>query len=531
MAFFILFLSLLIVSLGQPAWVSSFGQIASAIGFALFWKGMIAFEGAKQRFVLATLWFAAVQAIQLSWLTTLDYMGPLIIGLYLFLIFGMGIQFGLISIFVERSLRWHRILALAGSWVIFEWTRLFFLCGFTWNPVGLSLTTSHYSLQFASLWGIFGLSFWVILANLMFFKAWVEKSMRGGAFWAVIAVTPYLYGLGHQVWNERFFASSKTLKIALIQTNLSPEQKEFSSSKPDAYIPPLVQWEQILNSLKGVQGVDLIVLPEAALPLGAHRASYLLSSATKKFEAKALAPLKQPYAMFDRGFWKVSNVFFLQTLANQYSAHVITGLDDRDFLGKYNAAFHFRPNNAPYERYEKQVLVPIGEYIPLSHWKFLAQFIGKEFGIYSSFDPGTEEKIFNAKAPVGISICLEETFTHIFRNLRRKGAKLFVSVSNDAWFPRSKLAQQHFDHGRVRAVENGASIVRSCNSGVTCAIDPFGRTIEKIERGESRAASLVISVPLLAFPTLYTWWGDGAILGISVCAILLTFIFQKKKLL
>jgi apolipoprotein N-acyltransferase len=111
------------------------------------------------------------------------------------------------------------------------------------------------------------------------------------------------------------------------------------------------------------------------------------------------------------------------------------------------------------------------------------------------------------------------------------GAELFVSVSNDAWFPHSRLARQHFDHGRIRAVENGAPMLRSCNSGITCGIDAFGRTVQVVPPLKSQAEAAVFLMPMLSFPTLYTWWGDGAILAISFFAILTTIFFQKKKLL
>ena len=51
-----------------------------------------------------------------------------------------------------------------------EWIRLFFLTGFPWNPIGLALTTNDYSVQIASFSGIYGLSFWIILTNIIFFS-------------------------------------------------------------------------------------------------------------------------------------------------------------------------------------------------------------------------------------------------------------------------------------------------------------------------------------------------------------------------
>ncbi len=517
--------SFLITAFGQPAWICSFGSLAAAFGYALFWMGLLYFNKMSHRFICASIWYAAVQGVQLSWLSTPDYMGPLIIPFYLFLITMMGLQFGIISSFIQKNISWHKCLAIAGGWVICEEMRLFFLCGCTWNPVGLALASSSYSVQLASVWGVFGLSFWVILVNLLF----LQKKFIS---WGLMALFPYLFGLVHQTVIEKVVPISKTLHVALVQTDLFPEEKEFYSQSPTAYVHPLDQWEKTLNALsKNTQDrIDLIVFPEAAFPLGAHSASYELSSIKMLLDEKFFPPLKRPYAIFYHGSWKVSNAFIAQALANQTKAHVIVGLDDSDFSGKYNAAFHFHPNGEKKpKRYEKQILAPIGEYIPLEGVKWFSEFVGKQFGIYSSFQHGKEGKIFDAEVPIGISICLEETFPNLIRSLRLKGAEVLVSVSNDAYFPNTKLGEQHLDHGRLRAIENGVCLLRSCNGGLTGAIDCFGKPIEILQTQKTDA--LFLKIPLRSYKTLYTYWGDSAILGLSLLFVFSFLLLPKKKTL
>ena len=526
----LIFVSFFLVAFGQPAWIRGCGVLAAAFGFALFWKVILTYPRPRDRFLYSLVWFAAVQGVQLSWMTTMDYMGPLILGMYAFLILAMGVQFGLLSFFLTYPMPLLRSLAMAGCWVIFEWVRLFFLCGFTWNPIGLSLTDSPYSLQFASVWGIFGLSFWVVLVNLAALAALIEKSTKKIAIWASLALFPYAFGFLQQNYVESNVPVSGTLDVALVQTALFPEQKDYSHESPNDYVLPHDQWERIFSVLDLDRKVDLVVLPEAALPLGAHRIGYDLGTAMKYFHPQHFPALERPDAQFRRGAWRVSNSFLLQALANQLGASVIVGLDDQDFTGNYNAAFHYRAKNLPPERYEKRVLVPIGEYVPLRYWSALAQFIGEQFGIYSSFDQGKEVKIFNAKFPVGVSICLEETFSNLTRELRREGAELFVNLTNDIWFPSSKLPRQHFDHGRVRAAENGVSILRACNTGITGWVDCFGRPSAQLPISETETSVLYLTLPVRSYATLYTWWGDEAILGISLGSILFYSLFRKKKL-
>jgi apolipoprotein N-acyltransferase len=507
------------------------GLFASSFGFALFWKAMLGFKKERDRFLLSLLWFGFVQAVQLSWMTSVRYMGPFMFGVYVFLALGLGMQFAFLSYFFKKSdFSWRKCLAISATWTIFEWMRLFFLCGFTWNPVGLLLANSSYSLQMASVFGIFGLSFWVIWVNLHALKAIEEKTFKQVGIWAAFAIFPYLFGMVHQKVVEKFSGPAAQIDVALVQTGLYPEEKDFFEENKNAYIPPLDQWNRILSVLDPRKKVDLIVLPEAALPLGAHKAGYRLSAVQQYFPDR-LPGLVRPFALLQEGEWKVSNVFLAQSLANKHQAHVIVGLDDHDFSGKYNAAFHFSPGLSVYDRYEKRVLVPMGEYIPLGEWRLLSQFLEKTFGIYGSFNAGKQAKVFQAKLPIGVSICFEETFSHLIREMKQKGAKLFVNLTNDVWFPGSKLPQQHFDHGRVRAVENGVCILRACNTGVTGWIDCFGRVGETLPVNEKQPSVLYAKVLAKSYPTLYSFWGDWAILTLSSLFLLLNTFSRKKKLL
>ena len=217
----------------------------------------------------------------------------------------------------------------------------------------------------------------------------------------------------------------------------------------------------------------------------------------------------------------VTNAYIAQAMANHYKADVISGFDDRDGDRKYNAAFHFRPMEQAPERYEKRILVPVGEYVPFPNIRWLALFLSEQFGIGDSFDAGTDAKVFTSSLPIGVSICLEETYSSLIRDLRLKGARLFVNITNDVWFPRSRLPVQHFQHGRIRAAENGVYLLRACNTGVTGGIDCFGRAIATLAPSESERGVLYLTFPLKSFQTLYTWWGDGAILILSsFCALL-----------
>lgn len=503
--FFLILASFVLVAFGQPAFGTLYALLAASVGYALAWRVFIPLNVRKHRFYAASLWFFCVQLVQLSWMASTEFQGLYILGVYAALSLGLGAQFGLLTLWVDKIPH----VALAALWTIFEWMRLFLLSGFTWNPVGLSLTASIYSLQMASLFGVLGLSYWVILTNLAF---WNKKYYA----WGVLTVVPYLIGVLHIAYHEPKLQSSPTLSIALVQTGLLPSEKIPLQNRLKEFVSPYVQWERILNSLKPVkEPLDLIVLPEYAVPSVAQLPLYRGPVVEEIFE-KTLGTCSHAVA------GKVSNLFWLHKLADHFSAEVVAGLDAQEGSQFYSSAFHVQPASAEEERYDKQILMPLAEYLPFSWLKTLTA----SYGISSFFTPGRETKIFHGKVPFAVSICYEETFSHVMQDARQKGAELFINLTNDGWYPGTLLPQQHFDHGKIRAIENGVPLLRACNTGVTAGVDSLGRVAGSLN--QQSAGVLVAHIPTYKYFTLFSWWGNVGIL--TICFLSLTLLVRNIKM-
>ncbi len=99
------------------------------------------------------------------------------------------------------------------------------------------------------------------------------------------------------------------------------------------------------------------------------------------------------------------------------------------------------------------------------------------------------------------------------------------------WYPYSRLPQQHFDHSRLRTVENGIPLVRACNTGVTGAVDSLGRIVkvfgEDMYKLQGQAAAFAVRVPTYHYQTLYSKGGDLLIL--SFCLVSLGFAAWESK--
>ena len=132
-------------------------------------------------------------------------------------------------------------------------------------------------------------------------------------------------------------------------------------------------------------------------------------------------------------------------------------------------------------------------------------FFFNSFGLPELQDviPGTS---FNSLAGYGTYICYESAYPQIARAMTRNGAEVLVNISNDAWFGTTFGARQHFELGRMRAVENSRWLLRAGNSGITAAIDPYGRVAAEFP--PYQAGFLAAPYSLSTRTTPFNWIGD-----------------------
>lgn len=536
-AFGFLALSLGIVGLAQPDWSVWACVLASSIGYALFWKGMLFFSSKIGRFVLATVWFALVEAFHLNWFMADRYVGGFIYAFLPLLFLGLGLQFGLVSLLIKhpRQMSLGRILGVCGGWTLLEWSRLFLLSGFSWDPIGLALSGSEVSLQFASLFGVYGLGFWIVLTNLLGLRLLAFPTVSSGSVWLVVMSFPYLFGVFHLFVHSKAMEKdvSEPVHALLVQNALIPEQKfQIEGSQP---FTPFEQWRRMVEMLAPYQGLktDLVVFSEAVVPYGTWYPLYSVESIKPVFEHFLGKGLPAATREFE------GNQFWAQGIANTFDSDLIIGLEDMDYseqTGKYtayNAAFLFQPFMTRFQRYEKRVLVPMGEYIPFEWCKKILS----KYGIADSYTPGRGATLFQAKdILIGTSICYEETYGYLVRECRKNGAELLINLSNDVWYPKSRLPIVHFYHGRMRAVESGVPLLRCCNTGVTCGVDALGRVVDSLEY-ESKSSNgapgvLAVALPRYHYSTFYTQYGDRPIVYSSAlffCWVLATSVLKRKR--
>lgn len=119
------------------------------------------------------------------------------------------------------------------------------------------------------------------------------------------------------------------------------------------------------------------------------------------------------------------------------------------------------------EHYDKQHLVPFGEYNPFPFW-----------GGFDAFTAGKREKIITLSSlpPFRPLICFEAIFPLVVTQ-----EKWRLNLTNEAWYGDSPGPYQHLKIAQIRTIEAGVPLVRVGNTGVSCALDKMGRILWKLK--------------------------------------------------
>lgn len=385
-------------------------------------------------------------------------------------------------------------LTLPVLWVALEFLREFLLTGFPWATLGYSQHAWLPMIQSADLFGVYGLSYLVLLCNTvlaMIFLAWRQggsQKIPGKAFMAMACLLLLNYGYGQWSLQQAPDTRSATLQIALIQGNIPQDLKWH----PKNQLNTVKIYRELSLRAEQSEAVDLIVWPEAAMPFYFQDGGPLADS--------------------------------VSALPVETGASLLFGspayLRDPGGLRYLNSAFLLSPTARLLGRSDKIHLVPFGEYVPLG--RFLP-FVNKLVAGIGDYSPGKINPLPIQEHKLGVLVCYEVIFPELARDYVRQGSDLLVNITNDAWFGESSAPWQHLAMARFRAIENRVWLVRAANTGVTAIIAPSGR-IEQ-QTGLFETALLTGTVGLGAQPALYSHMGDvipAVFVGISLLWLLQT---------
>ncbi len=330
----------------------------------------------------------------------------------------------------------YGIIAAPLLWAAFEWLRSLGPYGVTGGDLSYSQAGVLPVLQVAFIFGSYGISFLVVLVNEALAelteKKWVP--LVSALIVLVIAVSFGFYRA------NSYRDSGKAIKVAVIQANIDQDVKlDFGLYYEIANV------HMNMSRVAALDKPDIIIWPETAVT------TYLFETRTLLGEMKQM--IKESKCVY------------------------LIGTPYRDKEKIYNSVVAVSAKGDLIGRYDKQRLVPFGEYLPLRPLFYRLLEENPLFAEDYNSDP--HPKILDLGiARAGVVICFESTLPYIVRNKVKQGAQFLLVATNDAWFFDSSALYQHLAAARLRAVESNMYVIQAANTGISAIIDPTGRIVE-----------------------------------------------------
>lgn len=462
---------------GAPSSRKAFG-IAYAFGFAFF-------------------------AFGLSWIGNALLIDAQTFGwLYPVVFLACGFFFGLFiavpgwlafRLFHSPASRW---LAFSSFWVLFEWIRSFILTGFPWNLLGSVFAFSPEMIQFASQAGTYGLSLICLLscsAPYFYLRRRTQKNLAAAICIPLVGLG-FLYGFGYFRLPRHPLPQSATV-IRLVQPAI-PQAMKWNPQTLENNFQKYIS----MSKAPGREKVSLVIWGETAAPF--------------------------PLDMDETHLLNIADAVPPQ-------GHLVTGLVRYEFTSPrshraYNSMFVINKKAEIVDYYDKSHLVPFGEYIPLRSW--LPQWIRPVANTIGTFKAGSGPRRISVPGlpSFGGLICYEIIFPHQIINPNERPQWL-INLTNDGWYGESAGPYQHLVTTQLRAVEEGISIARVANTGISALISPFGTILGQISLNKSEI--LDINLPQSTqFSTTYSYYGDITVLITLIFNFILAFYLSSRNL-
>ena len=291
-------------------------------------------------------------------------------------------------------------------------------------------------------------------------------------FTVILVLSALFYGRQRLSTIDSLILSAQKPVIAVVQGNIEQDLKWSDEFKNETVRKYLLLSKTILND-----NPELIIWPETALPF---------------------------YYGYERALSELVDQCVRESKTNFLIGSPAFKSSEKETL-YYNRAFMLNRFSIVTAFYDKNHLVPFGEYVPFG--KYLT-FLGKITAQAGNFSTGD-----NAYVPLdfkehktGVLICFEILFPNIASGFVKNGADILTTITNDAWFGQTSAPMQHFSMAVFRAVENRRSVARAANTGISGFIDPKGKILETTPLFTDKV--IAREIPALTLISFYTRYGD-----------------------
>ncbi len=331
---------------------------------------------------------------------------------------------------------------------IFPWSVFSYILGFSDILIQISYILNIYILDFIL---IFLFSFLFVFIEYKDKKIVLLKTNKYySIIYILLAVFIFFYGIT-RLSNVNIKKLNKTFRI--VQVNI-PQTLKWDPQESQNIINKYIN----MTTQSDLNNIDIIIWAESSIP-------YLMTQ----------------YSKLNQNFEQLNEKILI-------TGAIRASIKNREIEELWNSIFIFKNGNI-LDYYDKNILVPFGEYIPFS--KYLP-FIKKLTNGNIEFSKGNGNKTININnIKISPIICYEIVFPQNVID-KKNPPDLIVNLTNDGWFGNSSGPYQHLNIAKFRAVENKIPIIRVSNSGISAYIDEYGRIQQKIPLDISKTLDISI---------------------------------------
>jgi apolipoprotein N-acyltransferase len=419
--------------------------------------------------------------------------------------------------FIRRTLGWRTALWSAPVvWTAWDWLYHLSEGSFGWLTMGLTQSNLHWLVQYVDITGVWGITFWLVLFNVLVVMAVEEYRIPDSGFriekraafarrLALVAAAMILptvvYAAVAFSRETRLAANQRSISALMVQPNVDPWQKSDQSAVTLARAAALTD-----DALAG-RKPDLIVWPETAVPYVMSRdrvARDFVYRAVSRWGTPLLTGTldlqlsgqkgQHPGAAEQRDYRLLNAAVLLTPEPEKSETHLTPiGSLNTDRSG----ASQPRADHGPRERrlspegrfqyvkasemYYKRRLFPMVETVPFQdRFPALSRLL-VHIASGGGFEAGEDPTVFSLRAtdgePVTLAapICYEQLYPAKIADLVRNGAQMLALITNEGWWSRTSGGYSLAAFTRLRAIETRRTVARTANTDVTCFIDPLGR--------------------------------------------------------
>ncbi|HYO62729.1 MAG TPA: apolipoprotein N-acyltransferase [Pyrinomonadaceae bacterium] len=407
------------------------------------------------------------------------------------------------------------------AWAALEWARLS-ITGQLWNALGYSQAYEPALIQTARWGGVYAVGFLAAAFSAAVAYALLRRSGRGLLASAAAACAVVAVVILSNVTRAPEAESPPVAVVVGVQPNVSANLGRSRAETDELVARHLTLSADALRAWDAARGLGGDgPASQPSTDGGAAPATPPPSSGDTLARVVVWpeSPMNFRYAR-DAAFRQLVSEF---ARANR-SAVLFNSLEPAPADGAYNSAVLVDAGGRMAAQYDKIRLLPFGEYVPLPRWLPAAWVLS---GVVGDFTPGEDYPLMplGGGARAGVFICFESAFPEIARAFAQQGADVLVNISNDGYLGRTPVMRQHLANVVLRAVENGRTVLRVTNTGISARVTPRGEVLDATE-GFTPAVRTWATARAAGGQTFYTRYGDIFVwlcAAASALALLTTF--------